>query len=514
MGGFNDIASIDEREGSNLKCIERIINFREHWNNCNLFDAGWSNNKFTWLRRHHDQVVLQERLDKALTNVESLDLFPNLNVTVLPRHYSDHHPIMVETNFPLGLDKIRRPLRFEALWLTHPDFKSIFNTAMERKKHSITEPIEETGKDIQKKWKETALDNIFKQKRILRNRLKGIQRSPNYFQSKRLQDHEKLLDEDYQKIVNQEEILWLQKSRLDWAIFRHIADFFSDLFRQCGRGNLDEQYNKYKPVLSEDDRMNLVKEVSLEEIKSTTFSIKELKAPGLDGTQPIFYKENWDTVKITVPHLVKSVMNTGVVDPQILKVHLVLIPKIEAADSLTLFRPISLFNTSYKIIAKTLVHRLRPMLERLKGVPILHKRVNSETYAPLIEKVMKKLARWKGKTRHMNLSLMAKNSWKMFKDQDTLRTRIFKEKYLKNTNFMEAENCSTSSSTWKEKGNIAAFSHVATGVEGENPAHRPEIVHNTEQTFLHFPCILCAEKDHLPPTKVEVYAGGGSHVMA
>ncbi|KAE8704128.1 hypothetical protein F3Y22_tig00110458pilonHSYRG00002 [Hibiscus syriacus] len=215
---FNDIASIDEREGSNLKCIERIINFREHWNNCNLFDAGWSNNKFTWLRRHHDQVVLQERLDKALTNVESLDLFPNLNVTVLPRHYSDHHPIMVETNFPLGLDKIRRPLRFEALWLTHPDFKSIFNTAMERKKHSITEPIEETGKDIQKKWKETALDNIFKQKRILRNRLKGIQRSPNYFQSKRLQDHEKLLDEDYQKIVNQEEILWLQKSRLDWVL--------------------------------------------------------------------------------------------------------------------------------------------------------------------------------------------------------------------------------------------------------------------------------------------------------
>lgn len=36
-------------------------------------------------------------------------------------------------------------------------------------------------------------------------------------------------------------------------------------------------------------------------------------------------------------------------------------------------------------------------LGRYLGVPIVHDRVNQQTYAPLIDKVLKKLADWKGK---------------------------------------------------------------------------------------------------------------------
>ena len=43
---------------------------------------------------------------------------------------------------------------------------------------------------------------------------------------------------------------------------------------------------------------------------------------------------------------------------------------------------------------------------------------------------------------------------------------------------------------------------------------RHEIVHDTEEAFLHFPSILSAEDDHFPPSKIEVYASRGSHIVS
>ena len=42
---------------------------------------------------------------------------------------------------------------------------------------------------------------------------------------------------------------------------------------------------------------------------------------------------------------------------------------------------------------------------------------------------------------------------------------------------------------------------------------RHEIMHNTEQTLLHFPGVLCAEDDHFPPSKIKIYASRGCHVV-
>lgn len=43
---------------------------------------------------------------------------------------------------------------------------------------------------------------------------------------------------------------------------------------------------------------------------------------------------------------------------------------------------------------------------------------------------------------------------------------------------------------------------------------RHEIMHNTEQTLLHFPGVLGAEDDHFPSSKIKIYASRGCHVVS
>ena len=87
-----------------------------------------------------------------------------------------------------------------------------------------------------------------------------------------------------------------------------------------------------------------------------------LTAPGLDGMSPIFYKSFWHIVGNVVIMAVLSALNTGVVLESINTTFIALIPKILEPKKVSDFRPISLCNVIYKLIAKVLVNRLKKML--------------------------------------------------------------------------------------------------------------------------------------------------------
>lgn len=92
------------------------------------------------------------------------------------------------------------------------------------------------------------------------------------------------------------------------------------------------------------------------------FSMKGLKGPDIDGIQPIFYQKSWDIVHDTTFKFVEEALREGKVDLAVLKVHLVLIPKGSRSTSVKDYRPITLLNTSYNILSKVLVNRLRLVL--------------------------------------------------------------------------------------------------------------------------------------------------------
>ena len=69
--------------------------FRQVLDECNLLDLGYMGNKFTWSKSFPNGGMVWERLDRAVSTVEWLDLFPVTKVQTLSCVTSDHSPILI-----------------------------------------------------------------------------------------------------------------------------------------------------------------------------------------------------------------------------------------------------------------------------------------------------------------------------------------------------------------------------------------------------------------------------------
>ena len=66
-----------------------------------------------------------------------------------------------------------------------------------------------------------------------------------------------------------------------------------------------------------------------------------------------------------VSEAILSILNSGIIPDKLNHTFLTLIPKIHSPRKVSDFRPISLNNVLYKIIAKVLANRLKPLLPHL-----------------------------------------------------------------------------------------------------------------------------------------------------
>jgi hypothetical protein len=85
-------------------------------------------------------------------------------------------------------------------------------------------------------------------------------------------------------------------------------------------------------------------------------------SPGPDGLNAAFYKSTWSWIKDDIHTLVTNFYSTAHFDDDINKTFIALIPKKEQPIIPQDFRPISLCNVIYKIIAKSLANRIKPHL--------------------------------------------------------------------------------------------------------------------------------------------------------
>lgn len=89
------------------------------------------------------------------------------------------------------------------------------------------------------------------------------------------------------------------------------------------------------------------------------------KAPGLDGFNMRFFQHQWNLVKNDIVAMVQQLFRTRFLLKEMNATFLALIPKVDNPQIPTEFKPISLYNSTYKIISKILANRLRPVLSKI-----------------------------------------------------------------------------------------------------------------------------------------------------
>ncbi|XP_074314591.1 uncharacterized protein LOC141649815 [Silene latifolia] len=138
----------------------------------------------------------------------------------------------------------------------------------------------------------------------------------------------------------------------------HITDFFNTLYTTDKTSTNRATHISPSPITSHTIP-------SEDEIRLALFSLGSKKAPGPDGFHAGFYKNCWHIVKIDLIPFIQRIFLLKCVPECINKTAISLIPKIPSPQTIRNFRPISLCNTSYKIITKIIVNRLKPFMHKI-----------------------------------------------------------------------------------------------------------------------------------------------------
>ena len=86
---------------------------------------------------------------------------------------------------------------------------------------------------------------------------------------------------------------------------------------------------------------------------------------GPDGVSPIFYKSFWHIVGEDVTAVLLQALNSGIVPESLNYTFISLIPKVKNPKKVSEFRPISLCNVVYKLIAKVVANWLKKLLAKM-----------------------------------------------------------------------------------------------------------------------------------------------------
>ncbi|KAF9608966.1 hypothetical protein IFM89_012143 [Coptis chinensis] len=130
IGDFNDVACIDEKRGGPPVPASQIKHFTEAIQNCMLMDVGFIGSPYTWCNNQQGLRRVFKRLDRAMCNAQWRTLFPNAQLHHVLTVDSDHKLLMLDC-VPM-LKKLKRPFRFEAMWLSDPTCKEVV--------HSVVQP--------------------------------------------------------------------------------------------------------------------------------------------------------------------------------------------------------------------------------------------------------------------------------------------------------------------------------------------------------------------------------------
>ncbi|CAN1136889.1 Transposon TX1 uncharacterized 149 kDa protein [Linum perenne] len=361
---------------------------------CGLSDIPFSGPRFTWGRNG-----VLSRIDRALVNAQWIQAFPESVVSHIHKIKSDHRPILLCPSAQV-YSTISKPFRFLSAWISHPSF----NFFVKNKWISDAElpaALEDLSSHLMN-WNRNTFGNILKRKKRLLDLLvkADLVVAGNPSEANRREEAE--IRSKLELVLWQEEALWVQKSRSNWAVngdkntrFFHLATLKRRVINRIKRlkdedgvwvedqlslmelavRHFEEVYSVptdvnsklagFSNCMSGTDVESLVCHISAEEVQLAVKSMGALKAPGKDGFGPIFFQLCWKVIGGSSVEFIGRCFHTPELIRSINETLITLIPKKQSPESFNYFRPISLCNVAYKTLTKCLAYRIKNLMPGL-----------------------------------------------------------------------------------------------------------------------------------------------------
>ncbi|XP_057432499.1 uncharacterized protein LOC130725245 [Lotus japonicus] len=316
VGDFNEILLPSEVRGGDF-LANRADLFASILDQCNLIDSGSVGRQYTWFRKVNNRLVLSKRLDRAFVT------------------YTQDCPF-----------------HFLAAWAEHSQFETLVENSWRTGEENISLKLNRI-REASQVFNKEVFGNIFRRKRHIEGRLRGVQRELDSMVTSNLVMFEAELQWEYRNILKQEELMWYQKARDNRVKFgdrntayfhtqtvirrkrnhihqlkvgdggwcsdvevlkQEVQDFFTKLFAVDTSFQGAHLSHDRFPTLTDEAKASLVQPVTQEEVKEAFMSMKSYTAPGPDGFQPFFYKKYWNHVGQSLWKLVRDAFQEGQVN--------------------------------------------------------------------------------------------------------------------------------------------------------------------------------------------------------
>ncbi|KAL8141026.1 hypothetical protein V2J09_007047 [Rumex salicifolius] len=350
-GDFNATLDRSERTYDSEYANRASATFAEWVDDSQLVDLGFSGPCFTWKYGTNMPTYRASRLDRFLCSDSWRWLFPEAVVQHVPTSHSDHCPLSLRSH-PPEVATGNRPFRFLAAWTLSDNFKDIVSTSWSRENTPLSSCLSRLTEDLQT-WNRRSFGNVFHKKRKLLARIEGVRRKLCVNPSSRLLILERHLCREFDVVLEQEQLIWFQKSRAKFLIegdrntrYYHLStvvkrrankilglldtegqwvsnraeveklvvDFFTRLYTADSANNsvvVIPTFSVSFPQLTESEVGRLSAPFSREDVWSALKSMSPYKSPGPDGFPALFYQQNWEVVGPKVTDAVLSYVNHG-----------------------------------------------------------------------------------------------------------------------------------------------------------------------------------------------------------
>ncbi|XP_042514311.1 uncharacterized protein LOC122088975 [Macadamia integrifolia] len=306
-----------------------------------------SGRKFTWANNRRRGNVAAV-LDRTFVNEEWMKIFDDCIQKVLIRVASDHAPLMACS--VSSIKPKNYPLRLNSFWMDHHQFLDVIKEAWHNN-FSGSPPFIlaqklKALKPIIKSWSREAFPNLDQEVITSKAELENIQRSiEEDGLTEQLFDQEADAKTKYWKAMENQEKLWLQKSRVRWlkegdrcSRFFHVmtrikrskntircittedgvdisdrdqmgsylAKFYETFHKKVDLEDHPQIFNCIPKILQDSDQVMLDAIPSEEEIKRVVWDLDPDSSPGPDGFTGVFFRKCWDIIHDDVYRAVKG----------------------------------------------------------------------------------------------------------------------------------------------------------------------------------------------------------------